>query len=527
MSPGCHPDVTLPSFAAHFRLRPSSTSRQRRRKHEQTVLGPGDVIAERDSQILYGLPFPEDAFDLLRSEVNWQNMYHHAGPVPRLVAVQGDVLPDGSMPIYRHPADESPPLNPFTSTVAHVRHVVEKQIGQKLNHVLIQLYRSGHDSISEHSDKTLDVVRGSTICNVSFGAQRTMCLRTKRSAKLQDISSRQYADLTEGGRRVQRVPLPHHSLFIWGPDSNMRWLHGINPDKRLDHEKAPAELDFDGVRISLTFRHIGTFMNPDTNVIWGQGAVSKTLDAAQQIIHGDEQEATKILRGFSNENRQTEFDWDAAYGCGFNIVNFETVETLKLVLSGNEVTDLRLVMSMLEFGLRYEIVRSCDLPQDAKPSVASLNLQNVGAAEERRPFASVGNNVSPGLKGELDILVHILEHTKIHTGKPTRDDLSSIISQSNRLWQDRAILNSAQSLFLNEFEELLRIQKTSFIDGDVYSYKDCVLWPALRFAFGKFKRHPRYIALDHSKYPLLGAYYQRIGRRGCVREALRDLFDEH
>ena len=49
-----------------------------------------------------------------------------------------------------------------------------------MNHVLIQLYRSGKDCISEHSDKTIDVVPGSSIVNVSFGARRTMTLRKKK-----------------------------------------------------------------------------------------------------------------------------------------------------------------------------------------------------------------------------------------------------------------------------------------------------------------------------------------------------------
>lgn len=489
-----------------------------------TVLGPGDVVAEGDSHIIYDLPFPEDAFNLLLNEVSWQSMYHRAGPVPRRVAVQGELLPDGSVPVYRHPADESPPLSPFTSTVAQVRDMVEELIGHKLNHVLIQLYRGGHDSISEHSDKTLDIVHGSSICNVSFGAQRTMCLRTKRSAKLQNTPSNRYSDLTEGGRRVQRVPLPHNSLFVWGPKSNMRWLHAINPDRRPDHEKSPAELRYDGIRISLTFRHIGTFMSPSTGVIWGQGAVSKTSNTAQQIIHGDKTEITRLLCSFSDENRQTEFHWNAIYGHGFNIVNFETVETLKLVLSGNEVTDLRLVISMLEFGLRYEIVQSHQLPQDARMSVASSNLMNFGASGGRRPFALVGNNLVSGLEGELDILIHIFEQANVQTGGSMRDDVKAMISNSRRLWQDQPILASVWSPALGDFESLLESYRTTFFESDIFSYKDCIFWPSLKFALEKLRAVPRHVDLDISKYPLLNGYYQKIQRRGSVREALRELY---
>jgi hypothetical protein len=67
------------------------------------------------------------------------------GEVPRLVAVEGEVGEDGrfgtpfrlrtcvntslflySFPIYRHPADESPPLSAFSSTVSLIREHVQK-----------------------------------------------------------------------------------------------------------------------------------------------------------------------------------------------------------------------------------------------------------------------------------------------------------------------------------------------------------------------------------------------------------------
>jgi hypothetical protein len=65
--------------------------------------------------------------------------------VPRLVAVEGEVGEDGrystpliqfhaprevilvsSFPVYRHPADESPPLSAFSATVSLIREHVEK-----------------------------------------------------------------------------------------------------------------------------------------------------------------------------------------------------------------------------------------------------------------------------------------------------------------------------------------------------------------------------------------------------------------
>ncbi|KAG6331112.1 hypothetical protein ID866_7975 [Astraeus odoratus] len=249
----------------------------------------------------------------MRKEVAWNIMYHRGGEVPRLVAVEGEVAPDGSFPIYRHPADESPALRPFSPTVSLIREHVQKVLNHPVNHVLIQHYRSGADYISEHSDKTIDVVRGSKIVNVSLGAQRVMTLRLKRDG----------VEPREGGtpRRSQKIPLPHNSMFVLGLDTNAKWLHAINHDKRPAHLKSPEELFMDEERISLTFRHIGTFLTADESQIYGQGAKGKTRESARPVIAGTD-DAAKLIAAFGNENQTSDFDWDAAYGEGSDVLHF-------------------------------------------------------------------------------------------------------------------------------------------------------------------------------------------------------------
>ena len=120
------------------------------------MLGPDDTIGAGDSQIIYGAlssPPVDNAFELLKEDVSWEIMHHRSGKVPRLVAVQGEVEEAGGVPIYRHPADESPAFRPFVPTIEHIRKQVEALLGQSFNHALIQLYRDGIDNISEHSDK--------------------------------------------------------------------------------------------------------------------------------------------------------------------------------------------------------------------------------------------------------------------------------------------------------------------------------------------------------------------------------------
>jgi hypothetical protein len=207
--------------------------------------------------------------------------------------------------------------------------------------VLIQLYRTGADYISEHSDKTIDVVRGSRIVNLSVGARRTMTLKTKKDATANTTGNEQGGDDGDNGaattvrRTTQRVPLPNNSLFVMGLETNARWMHSVHTDKRPVNTKDPAER---GPRISLTFRHIGTFLTPLSpspsspagqdqaqvqQLIFGQGATGKTRTEARPVVHGGE-EAERLLTAFGAENHQSEFDWEKAYGEGSDVLHFTT-----------------------------------------------------------------------------------------------------------------------------------------------------------------------------------------------------------
>ena len=302
--------------------------------------GPEETIAA-DSAIIYDV-LPEDLsieiFDQLNAEVVWQKMHHCSGEVPRLVAVQGDFLPN-KIPIYRHPADASPPLLPFTRHVQVLRTAAERLVGHPLNHVLIQLYRTPEDNISEHSDKTLDIQRGSKVVNYSAGALRTMIIRSKRSTMstldvdLEATGTTPMDQMTPGPPRpALRVAMPHNSLFVLGPATNQSYLHSIRADKRLSSLRSEDERAYNGSRISLTFRNISTFINPQTKKMWGQGASKKTEEDATSILEGvdAEKEYEKMIRAFGQENhRSSAWDWEEWYGQGFDVVDSPEIETRK------------------------------------------------------------------------------------------------------------------------------------------------------------------------------------------------------
>jgi 2OG-Fe(II) oxygenase superfamily len=178
-----------------------------------------------------------------------------------------------------------------------------------LNHCLIQLYRNGRDFIGEHADKTLDLIRPSTIVNVSLGATRTMVFRSKHQQH----------------SLPQKLPLPHGSLLMFDLESNQKYYHGIE------------QLGTDGTdepRISLTLRYIGTHYDPKNGAVWGIGAPSKTRAEAnarvewlnalypEERLAKEQSEADRMLKLFREENINDRFDPNS-YQPGFDILDFQ------------------------------------------------------------------------------------------------------------------------------------------------------------------------------------------------------------
>jgi hypothetical protein len=245
-------------------------------------------------------------YNLLKDELLFSSMMHKGGEVPRLIAIQADIQ-NGIKPIYRHPSNNQPETVNFTPFVKLIKNEIEEVIGEKYNHCLIQLYRNGNDYISEHSDKTLDVTKGSTIVNYSVGALRRMIIKNKST------------------KEKMIYDLPHNSLFCLSWEDNKHFVHSIKQDKREDKFKSEEELAYNKERISLTFRNISTFELPDGR-IFGQGSRYKTIEELPPINKYNDllnyslnYENTKLLESFSNENKQHNFNWDENYKPGFLI----------------------------------------------------------------------------------------------------------------------------------------------------------------------------------------------------------------
>ena len=166
--------------------------------------------------------------------------------------------------------------------------------------------------------QTLDIAKGTFVVTASFGAERTLILREKkRDAAAASDSSHPVA----APRSVQRVPLPHNSLFVLGWDTNRAYTHEIKPDRRESSLKRPSERAYGGVRVSITFRVIATFLDVTTGVLTGQGAPRYPPTGrgdGDGDGDGDAIEYQRMIRAFSAENKHgADFDWDLHYGRGF------------------------------------------------------------------------------------------------------------------------------------------------------------------------------------------------------------------
>ncbi|KAJ5060010.1 hypothetical protein J3E74DRAFT_465400 [Bipolaris maydis] len=485
------------------------------------VLGPGDEIAEGDSRIIHDffpsdLRHPSDPSQPLKDIIFGQ--LYNEGEVPRLVCCQGVFGDDGSMPVYRHPADQTLPLLRFSPKVQIIRRQAEKLVEHPLNHVLIQLYRSGNDFISEHSDKTLDIVKDSSIVNVSFGSQRTMRIRRKKPQSKKDETL--VEDSAVAQRETQRVPLPHNSMFVLGLESNKKWLHAIQPDKRLASERSEAETSHNGIRISLTFRNIGTFLDAKESTIWGQGATAREQRDAADVINGDEEEAKRVITAFSRENHDPDFDWDEWYGDGFDTLHLQTPpkDTPLLFASNNPIETCQAQIALAECKIHYSLLEAPateeTYEQDRQVTFRDADTHHT---EIHTPFS---------------ILLYLDRYHPIDTSPSSHPVIASaypvmlITADVTKTWLSRANspaemvseFDATLSSLLQRLEDGFEMHAGPYIAGVRFSVADCLAWPVIDALVDEWN------GWSAEKFGSLDAWYRACWKKkACVKKVKEKL----
>ncbi|MCC9043240.1 alpha-ketoglutarate-dependent dioxygenase AlkB [Myroides sp. M-43] len=161
----------------------------------------------------------------LMSDIEWQNdqavIFGKKVITKRKVAWYGDIAFN-----YTYSNITKTALA-WTEDLLALKKFVEEKTGETYNSCLLNLYHSGQEGMTWHSDAEKDLKKHGAIASVSFGAVRKFAFKHK-----------------ENGVKID-VVLDHGSLLVMKGNTQENWLHRLAPTK-LVHTP----------RINLTFRTI-------------------------------------------------------------------------------------------------------------------------------------------------------------------------------------------------------------------------------------------------------------------------------
>ena len=116
---------------------------------------------------------------------------------------------------------------PWTRELFFLKELIEYKTGEQFNSCLLNLYHSGDEGMSWHSDDEKDLKKNGAIGSLSFGAERKFAFKHKESKEKVELY------------------LEHGSLLIMKNETQTHWLHRLHPTKKINNP-----------RINLTFRSI-------------------------------------------------------------------------------------------------------------------------------------------------------------------------------------------------------------------------------------------------------------------------------
>jgi len=167
----------------------------------------------------------DQLLDRLTDEIKWQQdeikMFGKVHQVPRLTAYYGD--PELS---YTYSGIRMSP-HPWNEDLLYIKSKIEDQANVSFTSVLLNLYRSGQDSMGWHQDNEKELGVNPTIASVSFGATRTF--QMKHIHRLDEPKV--------------NIPLTGGSFLLMEGVTQHFWKHQIAKTKKVISP-----------RINLTFR---------------------------------------------------------------------------------------------------------------------------------------------------------------------------------------------------------------------------------------------------------------------------------
>lgn len=196
------------------------------------ALSPEQILLVSDGDImLYNNFFGHQASDkflcALQREIRWRQdsiaLYGKTFKLPRLSAWHGD---PGCCYTYSGIVLQS---ISWTDTLFCIKKNIEQALSSRFNSVLLNLYRTGQDSINWHSDDEKELGQDPLIASLSLGGTRQFDIKHKFDTTRKKIS----------------IQLQHGSLLVMRGNTQHYWKH------RITKTRKPVPQ-----RINLTFRTI-------------------------------------------------------------------------------------------------------------------------------------------------------------------------------------------------------------------------------------------------------------------------------
>lgn len=162
-------------------------------------------------------------YSALLDELAWESreivLFGKRIPQPRLIAWAGSFG-------YRYSGQTLEPRAPSPALRALTERV-NAAVGVPFNHVLVNRYRNGHDSMGMHSDAEPELGRDPVVASLSFGVARRFVVVPRSKGPRFSCS------------------LGHGDLLVMGGTCQANYRHGV-----------PKAADVSGERLSATFRRV-------------------------------------------------------------------------------------------------------------------------------------------------------------------------------------------------------------------------------------------------------------------------------
>ena len=118
--------------------------------------------------------------------------------------------------------------HPWTKGLLAIKELAEKHSHESYNSCLLNLYHSGEEGMTWHSDNEIELKKDGAIASISFGAARKFSFKHKQTKERIDLQ------------------LEHGSMMVMKGTTQTHWLHRLPPTKKVSTP-----------RVNLTFRTIG------------------------------------------------------------------------------------------------------------------------------------------------------------------------------------------------------------------------------------------------------------------------------